>query len=759
MDAQHRKELVFQYTFITVIISFMILMSAVFLGLIISDEASFSWSGIRFLLRDPLNWLLIALAVLLPVSVYFIARKLSKRLLEKQQQLDQELDRLIQINKFSQELAQNNLDADLSLAGDDDVIGRSLLNLRNSLKETNENNLKLRKEEEQRNWIAEGMAHFSEILRNNINDIDQLSFQVVKDLSRYINAVQGGFYMLDDSDQHNRVFNLTSFFAYDRRKFADKQIKWGDGLIGTCALEQKIIHLKNIPESYLSVTSGLGESNPDSILIVPMQYENEIYGVLEFASFGKFEARHVNLIDRVAESVASTLSAAKTNIRTAILLEESKAQTQALSSHEEEMRQNMEELQATQEEATRQAQRFLLLDSMLSQNLVRAEFSAEGKMITANNLFFSKFEYDNDFNIEGKHVSEFISQDMRDEFNVLWKELVADGKDFKGYHKHVTRTCKDLWTFSMFLGERGEDASLNSIMFLAIDTTEEMMQMKRIESINESAGKLGIRLDLDVNGNVLECNHNFIQLFNLSQKDIKSLVIFDLIDPVEHEAFNKQWDALIKGISYSGPVKVKTAGGEEKWLQGVFDVMQNTSHEADRIVFVGHDITRERKLENDFRIQHESLKKLEKLLRETGKEMVAKIRNTKQELQEQFRETGRLKQMHEMIMDDSLDAIVTTGHDNRIIFFNKAAELLFGYERMEVLEKDIGMLFPEKLTATDELLDSFVHPGNHKITGKRKKSHIIDKHGREKPVMIFLARARVDNENSFTAFIQGFEQG
>lgn len=757
MDAQHRKELVFQYTFLAAIMSFMIMMSAVFIGLMISDEASFSLSGIGILLRDPLNWLLIALAVLLPVSVYFIARKLSNRLHEKQQLLDKELDRLSLINKFSQELAQNNLDADLGLSGDDDAIGRSLLNLRNSLKETNENNLKLRKEEEQRNWIAEGMAHFSEILRNNINDIDQLSFLVIKDLSRYVNAVQGGFYMLDDSDKHNRVFNLTSFFAYDRRKFADKQIKWGDGLIGTCALEQKIIHLKNLPESYLSVTSGLGESNPDSILIVPMQYETEIYGVLEFASFGKFDARHVNLIERVAESVAATLSAAKTNIRTAILLEESKAQTQALSSHEEEMRQNMEELQATQEESTRQAQRFLLLDSMLSQNLVRAEFSPEGKLITANELFYSKFEYDNDLNIEGKEVSEFISQDVRDEFNASWKELVSIGKDFKGYHKHVTRTCKDLWTYSMFLGDRGEDASLNSIMFLAIDTTKEMMEQKRIESINESTGKLGIRLDMDVNGNVIECNHNFIQLFNLSQKDIKSLVIFDLIDPVEHEAFNKRWDAIIKGMPDSGPVKAKTAGGEEKWLQGVFDVIQNTAHEADRIVFVGNDITRERKLEHDFRIEHENMKKLEKLVRETEKEMVVKVRETRQELQEQFRETRRLKQIHEMIMDDSLDAIVTTGHDNRIIFFNKAAESLFGYERMDVLEKDIGMLFPEKLTATDEVLDSFVHPGNHKITGKRKKSHIIDKHGKEKPVMIFLARARVDSENSFTAFIQGIE--
>ena len=169
-----------------------------------------------------------------------------------------------------------------------------------------------------------------------------------------------------------------------------KQIKWGDGLIGTCAMEQKVIHLKNIPDSYISVTSGLGESNPDSLLIVPMQFENEIYGVLEFASFQKFEPNHINLISQAAESVASTLSAVRTNMTTARLLEESKAQTQAMTSHEEEMRQNMEELQATQEDAMRQAQRFMMLEDTINQSLIKAEFSLDGKFLLGKYPVFFK---------------------------------------------------------------------------------------------------------------------------------------------------------------------------------------------------------------------------------------------------------------------------------------------------------------------------------------------------------------------------------
>jgi two-component system chemotaxis sensor kinase CheA len=51
-------------------------------------------------------------------------------------------------------------------------------------------------------------------------------------------------------------------------KFANQQINV-DGLIGTCALERKTIHMKKVPDKYIRVTSGLGEANPKGILLNP----------------------------------------------------------------------------------------------------------------------------------------------------------------------------------------------------------------------------------------------------------------------------------------------------------------------------------------------------------------------------------------------------------------------------------------------------------------------------------------------------------
>jgi PAS domain S-box-containing protein len=755
MDIIRRKEDVWQYTIIALVITSVLTLSEVVIGLTSDAEATYTVKGVFILLRNmPVFWLILLGNILIPVGVYLLANHLSRQIDILQQNNEQVQDRMGLIKDFSQQLIHEKYEVDFPVAGEDDILGKSLLDLRDTLKVSKENNQKLRKEEEQRSWIAEGSAHFSEILRNHIHDPEQLSFKVIKDLTKSINAIQGGFYLLDDTDPNARFFNLAAFFAYDRRKFTDHQIKWGDGLVGTCALEQKIIHLKNVPDTYITVTSGLGESNPNSLLIVPMQYEDQIYGVLEFASFGKFEPNHIALVEKTAESVAATLSAVRTNQRTARLLEESKAQTHTLSSHEEEMRQNMEELQATQEEAMRQSQRFLVLEDAINQNLIRIEFDTEGRLISANNLFYAKFEFSSDSRIEGKPVTEFISEENRDGFKSIWSRLLQNNEPYRGYLKHVTRTGKDLWTMGTLSVSKNEEASEDKILYLAIDASIERNQNRKNELIVETIDNTGIKLELDINGNLLDCSDNFIQIFKLSQKDIKSLVIFDLISSIELEVFNKRWDSIIKGNGSSGIFRCKTSAGGDVWLTGTFNPVYSMAHEVECIVFAGHDITREKQLEDEVRTCTETLKKQEKLLKEGEKELFTKLRDTKAELLNQFKETERIKNINERILEDAPEAIITTGSHNRVVFFNKAAELLWKTDRKEVLQQDITVLFPEKLTDKDELLGSFVRPGDNKITGQRRNSRIIDKSGKEKAVMILLTKARVDNENAYTAFIQ-----
>jgi hypothetical protein len=125
----------------------------------------------------------------------------------------------------------------------------------------------------------------------------------------------------------------------------------GEGLVGQAAIEKDIIHRTEIPEYYLSITSGiLGEKKPDSLLIVPLFMEEKLQGAFEFASVKEFKPHEIEFVKGIAEIVARTFYNLKITEKTEMLLHESQEMTQELKENEEELRQNAEEMRLTQEE-------------------------------------------------------------------------------------------------------------------------------------------------------------------------------------------------------------------------------------------------------------------------------------------------------------------------------------------------------------------------------------------------------------------------
>ncbi len=254
---------------------------------------------------------------------------------------------------FAKEIGKGNYDVPFEPLSEQDDLGNALLEMRDNLKQAAQEEEKRKKEDEQRNWASQGIAKFSDLLRQNNDNLEELSYQIIQNLVQYTQANQGGLFMINDEDQENRIIELKAAYAYSRRKYMDKQIEPGVGLVGRAVEEGETIYMSDIPDDYINITSGLGEATPTSLLIVPLKNNEEIHGVIEMASFEEFEQYQIDFVERVAENIASTLSAVKINIRTNELLEKSQQQAEEMKSQEEEMRQNMEELKTTQEESAR----------------------------------------------------------------------------------------------------------------------------------------------------------------------------------------------------------------------------------------------------------------------------------------------------------------------------------------------------------------------------------------------------------------------
>lgn len=245
---------------------------------------------------------------------------------------------------FIKQIEQGNIDFEIPEDSSSELF-KALSSMRMQMKHITE-------EGNERNWTTAGMAKFVEILRSTNEDVKLLGDNILSNLVKYVEANQGTLFVVNNEEKELSL-EMVSCFAYDRKKYEEKKITTNEGLIGQCFLEKETILLTEVPNDYVRITSGLGQANPSAIVIVPLKINDQVYGIIELASFKPFPKYKIDFLEKLGESIASTISTVKVNHKTKQLLEASQIHTEELKAQEEEMRQNMEELQATQDDLQR----------------------------------------------------------------------------------------------------------------------------------------------------------------------------------------------------------------------------------------------------------------------------------------------------------------------------------------------------------------------------------------------------------------------
>jgi putative methionine-R-sulfoxide reductase with GAF domain/preprotein translocase subunit SecG len=218
--------------------------------------------------------------------------------------------------------------------------------------------IKIRLEEDQRNWSNVGLTQYSEVVRKFQDNTSSLCFESVKYITKYLKAQQGGLFVITEEGDEKFLL-LTGCYAFDKKKFIEKRVAIGFGLIGQTYLEGETVKLKELPPGYTHITSGLGDATPRCLVIVPMKHNEQVIAILELASFQEFTPEQVQFIERCGEFLAAALSNSQTNDQIKKLLQDTQIQAESMRAQEEEMRQNMEELSATQEEMTRKERGYI----------------------------------------------------------------------------------------------------------------------------------------------------------------------------------------------------------------------------------------------------------------------------------------------------------------------------------------------------------------------------------------------------------------
>ncbi len=220
--------------------------------------------------------------------------------------------------------------SDFKLLGEKDILGIALIQMRNNLHRTAE-------EDAARNWINEGIAKGSEILRHYDENTQEFYSGIIIFISEYLNASIGALYLFNDNIKNVPYLELKATYAFELNNAYTTRILLGEGLAGQAAIEKKMITLKNIPNDYIKINSGLGSSIPKNILFVPLLFENELKGLIEIATINEFTSLQLEFIEKTATNIAITFDLASRKTKTELLLTESRELNDQLKLSQEKL--------------------------------------------------------------------------------------------------------------------------------------------------------------------------------------------------------------------------------------------------------------------------------------------------------------------------------------------------------------------------------------------------------------------------------------
>jgi len=338
-------------------------------------------------------------------------------------------------------------------------------------------------------WIRNGQMGLSAHLQGE-QRLETLGDNALTFLAGYLNAHAGVAFVRNPDGSFRRVASYA--MPADSQ---DAQLRLGEGLAGQAAKENRALHVTDVPDGYLTVSSSLGRGKPRELLVAPGSVDGMVHAVIELGFFHRVLPREQELLDRVSESIGVAVRASKDRSRLEELLAETQQQSEELQTQQEELRVSNEELEE-QSRILRESQVRLetqqteleQINSQLEEQTQILEMQKQDLSDAKNDLV----ERAADLERANRYKSEFLanmSHELRTPLNssLILARLLADNKDGNLTEEQVK--------FAQTIGSAGNDllALINDILDLSkieagkIELTTESVRVARsVQSVAKS---------------------------------------------------------------------------------------------------------------------------------------------------------------------------------------------------------------------------------------------------------------------------------
>ncbi len=410
-----------------------------------------------------------------------------QRMLEIQEKNNQRIN-------FIQALNQGNYDIpDLVPVSDADITAVVLNELKDNLKKTKQIQDEYIRQQEIENWRNTGLAKFNEILRSYINELEILAYETISNLTDYLDAQVGAFFVVDKKDG-KEILELVGYYGYNRKIYEKKYFELGDGLTGNVALEKKPI-VTRVPDDYVELASGLGKAKPNYIAVYPLISHEILYGVIEIAKIEPFEEHHLKFLDDLSQIIASSLATVRINQETKKLLEQSQAVTKQMQEKEAELEKTIKQMEKLQEESKEQQIKLESIFDALNEIVYYIEFTKNQRVITINKQIEDSFGITYTEATEKTFFELFnIPVTKIDEYKKYWENVLNGHKTEFNLEVHLED--KTLWIKATLIPII-KGLEIDRILFIGIDITPVMEKQTDLErlliEVKEKEEKLNVQ--------------------------------------------------------------------------------------------------------------------------------------------------------------------------------------------------------------------------------------------------------------------------
>ncbi|TAF65563.1 MAG: PAS domain S-box protein [Cytophagales bacterium] len=677
--------------------------------------------------------------------------------------INQLVDNLQILRTFASEVGEGKFESALQVFDNQSDIGSSLAQMRNGL-------LNVAIQDRERNWTNEGIALFGNIIRGNQSP-EKTYDEFIMTLVKYISANQGGIFIINEENQDDKFLELKSLYAFERKRFEQKQIRPGQGLVGQVWLEKSAIYLEEVPSNYIKIISGMGAGSPRSLILVPiMANDEEVLGVVELASFQILEPYKQAFVSRVAEILSSMVSSIKKNESSQRLLQDSQEVTERLQSQEEELRLNLEELMATQESMLKKQVELDAQTQAIDTTLATIEYDLEGNILTANEIFLRMIQYNNLEDIIGKHHDIFIpkKEKYKNEYQQIWENL-QNGIPQTGDFKIITRDGSELWVHSTYTVVKNANRDFYKIIQLATEITEQKNKNIEVNEVLHAIGQSVAIVEFNLEGIILHANDIYLQTLGYTYKELigkhRSILTHENEEEQKNNDADNLWEKLRKGEHVVGRFKRFNKQGEEVWLRASFNAIHNSEGVLYKIVNYAQNITdtvkKEQEMEQTIQKLQQQRKELLSQIQELEEQELdtrhdfEAIRKNHDALEKRYLDADERAKRLESIISMALFGVIVIDHWGFIEIANRATEKIFGYSREELIGNNLKMLMPEPNSLMhDKYLANYRRTNEKHVLGTSRVVEAQRKDGSVVWIELAISEVKIIDETLFTAIIK-----